>query len=440
MYFIISVATLIIGYMVYSRVVERFFGADNCKATPACTMADGVDYVKMSPGKIFLIQLLNIAGLGPVFGPILGALYGPWALVWIVLVGYNLGNGFKQFMRFFSVVLLLLVGVVFVTGPAALLASMTDWTLLVWVVIIFAYYFLATILPVDKIIGRIYPLFAVILLIMAVGLTAMLFIKGFDFYPAAQWTNQHPKGLPLWPLMFITIACGAISGFHATQSPMMARCVPDENCGRPIFYGAMIAEGVIALIWATLGMTFYDTPDALNATLAAGGPGKVVKDVSIALMGPVGGILAILGVVVLPITSGDTAFRSARLTIADFLNFSQVEQVKRLVIAVPLFVVGAILSQMNFDIIWRYFGWANQTLATIVLWAAAAYLVRRGMFHWIASVPATFMTSVCTTYLCYAKIGLGMPLNVSTWIGLAVAAGSLILFLAKRKTFEASPA
>ncbi|MEG6506059.1 carbon starvation CstA family protein [Nitratidesulfovibrio sp. 1201_IL3209] len=468
MYFIISVAALIIGYMVYSRVVERFFGADNCKETPACTMADGVDYVKMSPGKIFLIQLLNIAGLGPVFGPILGALYGPWALVWIVLgsifaggvhdyfsgmlsvryagksvpdvVGYNLGNGFKQFMRFFSVVLLLLVGVVFVTGPAALLASMTDWTLLVWVVIIFAYYFLATILPVDKIIGRIYPLFAVILLIMAVGLTAMLFVKGFDFYPAAQWTNQHPKGLPLWPLMFITIACGAISGFHATQSPMMARCVPDENCGRPIFYGAMIAEGVIALIWATLGMTFYSSPEALDATLAAGGPGKVVKDVSISLMGPVGGILAILGVVVLPITSGDTAFRSARLTIADFLNFSQVEHVKRLVIAVPLFVVGAILSQMNFDIIWRYFGWANQTLATIVLWAAAAYLVRRGMFHWIASAPATFMTSVCTTYLCYAKIGLGMPLNVSTWIGLAVAAGSLILFLSKRKAFEASPA
>ncbi len=240
--------------------------------------------------------------------------------------------------------------------------------------------------------------------------------------------------------MFITIACGAISGFHATQSPMMARCVPDENCGRPIFYGAMIAEGVIALIWATLGMTFYSTPEALDATLAAGGPGKVVKDVSIALMGPVGGILAILGVVVLPITSGDTAFRSARLTIADFLNFSQVEHVKRLVIAVPLFVVGAILSQMNFDIIWRYFGWANQTLATIVLWAAAAYLVRRGMFHWIASAPATFMTAVCTTYLCYAKIGLGMPLNVSTWIGLAVAAGSLILFLSKRKAFEASPA
>ncbi|MEG6506058.1 carbon starvation CstA family protein [Nitratidesulfovibrio sp. 1201_IL3209] len=468
MYFLLSLAALIGGYVVYSRVVERMFGVDNCRATPACTMADGVDYVKMNPKNIFLIQLLNIAGLGPVFGPILGALYGPWALVWIVLgsifagavhdyfsgmlsvrydgksvpdvVGYNLGNGFKQFMRFFSVVLLLLVGVVFVTGPAKLLDNLTGWGLMVWVVIIFAYYFLATILPIDKIIGRIYPVFAAILLIMAVGLTAMLFVKGYDFFPAAQWTNQHPAGLPLWPLMFITIACGAISGFHATQSPMMARCIPDENCGRPIFYGAMIAEGVIALIWATLGMTFYQTPEALNAALTAGGPGKVVNDVSMTLMGPIGGVLAILGVVVLPITSGDTAFRSARLTIADFLNYSQVENGKRLMIAVPLFVIGAALSQVNFDIIWRYFGWANQTLATIVLWAAAAYLVRRGMLHWMATVPATFMTAVCTTYICYAKIGLNIPLNISTWIGIAVAVGSLGLFLSKRKAFEASPA
>ncbi len=468
MYFLLSIAALIGGYVVYSRVVERMFGVDNCRATPACTMADGVDYVKMNPKNIFLIQLLNIAGLGPVFGPILGALYGPWALVWIVLgsifagavhdyfsgmlsvrydgksvpdvVGYNLGNGFKQFMRFFSVVLLLLVGVVFVTGPAKLLDNLTGWGLMVWVVIIFAYYFLATILPIDKIIGRIYPVFAAILLIMAVGLTAMLFVKGYDFFPAAQWTNQHPTGLPLWPLMFITIACGAISGFHATQSPMMARCIPNENCGRPIFYGAMIAEGVIALIWATLGMTFYQTPEALNAALTAGGPGKVVNDVSMTLMGPIGGVLAILGVVVLPITSGDTAFRSARLTIADFLNYSQVENGKRLMIAVPLFVIGAALSQVNFDIIWRYFGWANQTLATIVLWAAAAYLVRRGMLHWMATVPATFMTAVCTTYICYAKIGLNIPLNISTWIGIAVAVGSLGLFLSKRKAFEASPA
>ena len=467
MYFFLSVAALIGGYMVYSRVVERLFGVDNCKATPACTMADGVDYVKLPPSKVFLIQLLNIAGLGPVFGPILGALYGPWALVWIVLgsifaggvhdyfsgmlsvryegksvpdiVGYNLGNGFKQFMRFFSVLLLLLVGVVFVTGPAKLLANLTDMTLMTWVIIIFAYYFLATVLPVDKIIGRIYPLFAIILVVMAVGLTGAMIVKGYEFYPSAHFVNQHPTGLPLWPLMFITIACGAISGFHATQSPMMARCVPDENCGRPIFYGSMIAEGVIALIWATLGMSFYPTPEALNAAIAAGGPGKVVNDVSMTLMGPVGGVLAILGVVVLPVTSGDTAFRSARLTIADVLNFSQKGNGARLMIALPLFVIGAVLSQVNFDIIWRYFGWANQTLATIVLWASAAYLVRRGMFHWIASVPATFMTCVCVTYICYAKIGLNIPLDISTWIGIAAAVGSLGLFLVKRPAFAANP-
>lgn len=467
MYFFMSVAALIGGYMVYSRIVERMFGADNCKATPACTMADGVDYVKLPRSKIFLIQLLNIAGLGPVFGPILGALYGPWALVWIVLgsifaggvhdyfsgmlsvryegksvpdiVGYNLGNGFKQFMRFFSVLLLLLVGVVFVTGPAKLLANMTDMTLMTWVIIIFVYYFLATVLPIDQIIGRIYPLFAVILVIMAVGLTGAMIFKGYEFYPSAHFVNQHPTDLPMWPLMFITIACGAISGFHATQSPMMARCVPDENCGRPIFFGSMIAEGIIALIWATLGMSFYATPEALDAAIAAGGPGKVVNDVSMTLMGPIGGILAILGVVVLPVTSGDTAFRSARLTIADFLNYSQKGKGARLAIAVPLFVIGAALSQVNFDIIWRYFGWANQTLATIVLWASAAYLVRRGMFHWIASLPATFMTCVCMTYLCYAKIGLNIPLEMSTWIGIATAIGSLGLFLSRRSSFAANP-
>lgn len=467
MYFVLSVVALVGGYVIYSRVIERMFGADNCKDTPACTMADGVDFVKMKPWKIFMIQLLNIAGLGPVFGPILGALYGPWALVWIVLgsifaggvhdyfsgmlsvrhdgksipdvVGANLGNGFKHFMRYFSVLLLLLVGVVFVTGPAKLLADMTGISLLTLVVIIFAYYFLATILPVDKIIGRIYPLFAIILIIMAVGLTGAMILEGYEFYPSAHFSNQHPTGLPLWPLMFITIACGAISGFHATQSPMMARCVPNENCGRPVFYGAMIAEGVIALIWATLGMSFYQTPEALNAAIVAGGPGKVVKDVSVTLMGSVGGILAILGVVVLPITSGDTAFRSARLTIADVFGFSQKNRVSRLIIAVPLFVVGAALSQVNFDIIWRYFGWANQTLATVVLWAAAVYLVRRGMIHWLATLPATFMTCVTVTYLCFAKIGFNLPMDISTGVGVAVAVGSLALFLAQRKRFEARP-
>ncbi len=332
-------------------------------------------------------------------------------------------------MRLLTVVLLPLVGVVFVTSPARLLASLTGIDLLTLVAIIFSYYFLATILPVDKILGRIYPVFAILLLLMTIGLTGALVVGGWDFYPSARFVNQHPEGLPLWPLMFVTIACGAVSGFHATQSPLMARCLPDERAGRPVFFGAMIAEGVIALIWATLGMTFYQTPEALDVALKAGGPGKMVHDVSIGLMGPEGGALAILGVIVLPITSGDTAFRSARLTIPDIFNLPQRSKAMRLLIAVPLFAVGAVLSQENFDVVWRYFGWANQTLAAIVLWAAAVYLSRRGAIHWPATAPAVFMTAVTTSYLCYARIGFNLPLRLSSGIGVATAAGALGLFL-----------
>lgn len=457
-YLAISLAALVCGYLLYGRLMVRLMRPDNARPTPACTMADGVDYVKMPAKSVFLIQLLNIAGIGPVYGPILGALYGPWALVWIVLgsifagavhdyfsgmlsvryagksvpdvVGYNLGNGFKQFMRFFSVVLLLLVGVVFVTGPAKLLDNLTGWGLMVWVTIIFAYYFLATILPIDVVIGRVYPIFAGSLLVMAVGLTAALFVEGHATGAPLAWTTP-PADLPMWPLLFITIACGAISGFHATQSPLMARCLPDERSGLPVFYGAMIAEGALALIWATLGMALYPDPAKLQAAIAAGGPGKVVNDVSLELMGPVGGILAILGVIVLPITSGDTAFRSARLTIADVLGIAQRERHRRLLIAVPLFALGATLSQVNFEVIWRYFGWANQVLATLVLWTAAAFLARGGMFHWPASLPASFMTAVCATYICHARIGLNLSLAVSSWMGGAVAVLTLALFLSR---------
>lgn len=460
MYFILACAALIVGYFVYGTLVDRIFKSDENRATPAITKADGVDFVQMSSWRIFLIQLLNIAGLGPVFGPILGALYGPAALVWIVLgsifagavhdyfagmlsvryggtnvpniVGYNLGSAFKQIMRVFAVVLLVLVGVVFVTGPALLMTSITpawmDYKF--WLIVIFGYYFLATIMPIDKIIGALYPVFGAILIIMAVGITVMLFVSGTEFYPAAQWVNQHPKGLPLWPLMFITIACGACSGFHATQSPLMARCLPNEKLGRPVFYGSMIAEGLIALVWATVGMSFYQTPEALNAALAAGGPGAVVRESSLTLMGPIGGVLAILGVVILPITSGDTAFRAARLTIAEFINYSQIAPVKRLAIAVPLFAIGIALSQMDFNLIWRYFGWANQTLAAIVLWAGAAYLYRKNLCHWIASAPATFMTAATVSYICYEKaMGFGMPIDVSNIIGVAVAIVSLAAFI-----------
>ncbi len=467
MYFILAVAGLVVGYIVYGAFVDKVFGPDPNRPTPATTKADGVDFVPMSTGKIWLVQLLNIAGIGPIFGPILGALYGPAALLWIVLgsifagavhdymagmmsirfggnnvpniVGYTLGNGFKQLLRFFAVLLLLLVGVVFVTAPAKMLANLTTEYMgfYTWVVIIFAYYFLATILPIDKIIGRLYPLFGAVLIIMAVGVTTMLFLDGYDFYPAAEWTNQHPKDLPLWPLMFITIACGAISGFHATQSPLMARCLENEKLGKPVFYGSMIAEGFIGLVWATVGMTFYQTPELLQEALGAGGPGKVVADASYALMGGVGGLLAIIGVIILPITSGDTAFRAARLTIAEIVGFSQKEVVKRLTVAVPLFLVGAVLTQIDFNIIWRYFGWANQTLAALVLWSGAAYLYRNGRFHWIASLPATIMTAATISYICFMKgLGFGMPIGTSNMIGVGVALASLVLFIVKAKTVK----
>jgi len=468
-YFFLACAMLIAGYFVYGKIVEANFGVDNCRATPACRMEDGVDFVKMDPKKIYLIQLLNIAGLGPIFGPILGALYGPAALVWIVLgsifagavhdyfsgmlsvrydgksipdaVGYNLGKFAKQFMNVFSIVLLLLVGVVFVLGPAKLLANKIGFDLdnatavMLWTGIIFAYYFLATILPVDKIIGRLYPLFALALLIMAGGLTVMLIVDGYTFFPnGVGLANVHPTGLPLWPLMFITIACGAISGFHATQSPLMARCIPDEKCGRPVFYGAMIGEGIIALVWATLGMTFYQTPEALQAVLAQGGPAAVVDQVATTLMGPIGGFLAIIGVIILPISSGDTAFRSARLIIADFTNIAQRDVVKRLMIAVPLFAVGFLITKTEFGVIWRYFGFSNQTLATIVLWAAAMYLVRHGKIHWIATIPAVFMTAVCATYLCVApEFPLHLSETAGYGIGIAVAAVCFVWFMIKAR-------
>lgn len=472
-YFLLALAALLIGYMLYSRVVEKLFGADHCRATPACTMNDGVDYIKLPPSKIFMIQLLNIAGVGPVFGPILGALYGPSALLWIVIgsifaggvhdyfsgmmsiryngksipdvVGYTLGNGFKQFMRVFSVILLLLVGVVFVTAPAGLLAKLTpDWMdMTFWVIIIFCYYFLATILPIDVIIARLYPLFAVVLIIMAVGVAGGLIVEGYAFYQwtpieasGGIWGNQHPQGLPMWPLMFITIACGALSGFHATQSPLMSRCAPDEKCGRGVFYGAMIAEGVIALIWCTAGMTFYESGPDLLAAIKAGTPSAVVNEVCMTLLGPVGGILAILGVVALPVTSGDTAFRACRLVIADFTHINQGKAASRLMIAVPLFVIGGILSQVDFNIIWRYFGWSNQTLATIVLWSAAAYVVRRGGIHWIISLPATFMTATVFAYICVAKEGLQLPYDVSVIIGLVAAAVALGAFLMSTNWFR----
>lgn len=457
MYFFLSVAALIGGYFIYGAFVENVFGIDRNRPTPVTTKNDGVDYVEMPGWKIFLIQLLNIAGLGPVFGPILGALYGPAALLWVVfgcifagavhdfmtgmmslryggasypeVIGRNLGGGVRRVMEGYTVIFLILVGAVFVTGPAALLASITPLNLATWAAIIFAYYFIATVMPIDAIIGRIYPFFAALLLIMAGGLMIALFVQGYEILPStAFFTNQEPNGLPLWPILFITIACGAISGFHATQSPMMTRCMRNEGHGRFFFYGSMIAEGVIALIWVTLGLSFYGTTEGL----AAAGPAPVVvQKISVALLGNFGGFLAILGVIVLPVSTGDTAFRSARMLLADTFKVEQKTPAKRLLLAVPLFAVGIALTFIDFNVIWRYFGWANQTMACVALWACSVYLRRRDKFHWITTIPALFMTVVTVTFLCNAKIGFGMSIDISTYIGLFTAIVLFGIFMVK---------
>jgi carbon starvation protein CstA len=458
--FLLSLAALIAGYFIYGAFVEKVFGIEPDRKTPAVTMNDGVDYVPLPWKKILLIQILNIAGLGPIFGAIMGALYGPAAFLWIVLgsifagavhdffsgmlsvrhdgksiseiVGIYLGDSMKQFMRIFSVILLVLVGTVFIAGPAGLLANLgmtgifaNKWF---WLAVIIVYYFFATVLPIDKIIGKFYPVFGIVLLVMALGVGgALLFYQ--NPIPEISLSNLHPKQLPLWPMLFITIACGAISGFHSTQSPLMARCIETEKYGRRVFYGAMIAEGAIALVWAAAAMTFFNGIPGLAAALAKGGAGVVVHDVSIGLLGVVGGILAILGAIACPITSGDTAFRSARLTIADALGYDQTGAKSRLFIAVPLFAIGLGLNFIDFAIIWRYFAWSNQTLATIVLWGSAAYMVKFNKFHWIATIPATFMTAVCVTYIMIAPEGLKLSTTVAYPTGIIAALAVLTAFM-----------
>ena len=443
--FLLSIAALIAGYFLYGSLVERIFGADAGRTTPAISMQDGVDYVPMKWGRIFLIQFLNIAGLGPIFGAVAGAMWGPVAFFWIVfgcifagavhdyfsgmlsvrhggksiseIVGLYLGNGFRQFMRVFTVLLMLLVGAVFVVGPAGILNGMASLGLPFWISLIFIYYVLATMLPVDKIIGKIYPVFGLSLLFMAVGIFAGLLAGGFKIPEAIPlgFVNMHnePGKFPVFPMLFITIACGAISGFHSTQSPLMARCITNEKLGRRVFYGAMVAEGVVALIWAAAGMAFFGGPGQLNTVMAAhqGNAAWVVNEISNSLLGKAGGILALLGVVAAPITSGDTAFRSARLIVADFLKYAQGPVRNRLMVTIPLFVAGFIITRVDFAIIWRYMAWSNQTLATIVLWAITVYLVKERKAFLITLIPSVFMTAVISTYILVAPEGLQLPLN-----------------------------
>jgi carbon starvation protein CstA len=471
--FLIALAVLILGYIFYGAFIDKLFKPDD-RITPAVSVNDGVDYVPMKQKwNIFLIQLLNIAGLGPIYGAILGALFGPAVYIWIVfgnifagavhdylsgmismrhnganiseLVGIYLGNKMKWVMRIFSVILLVLVGTVFMSGPAALLAKLTpeSLNLTFWLYAILIYYFLATILPFDKIIGRLYPVFGFVLIFMAFGVGIMLLLNNGNS-PLPELTSiplTNIKGQALWPIMFITVACGAISGFHATQSPMVARVMMSERDGRKIFYGAMVAEGVIALVWAAAGTTFYNGAAGLNEALAAlGGQGGVVFDVTKSLLGPIGGVLAILGVVAAPITSGDTAFRAARLTLSDIFKLDQKPLKNRLFIAVPLLFVGWYLTQgVDYQIIWRYFSWANQTLAMIALWMGAAYLYQHKITHWVASIPAIFMSAVSVTYILQAAEGFKLATSISYPVGFVSALaifGVFYFFILKKPIKE----
>ena len=463
--FTLALVILIAGYFIYGAYVNRIFGPDDRK-TPALTIADGVDYIPLPTWKIFMIQFLNIAGLGPIFGAIMGAQFGTASYLWIVLgtifagavhdffsgalsirnggeslpeiVGRFLGTKTKKVMCVFTLILMILVGAVFVSGPAELLAGMTpDWmNSIFWIIVIFLYYILATILPVDKIIGKIYPLFAIALLFMAIGILVMLYIKSPELPEIWNGFGTKYEKNPIFPMMFISIACGAISGFHATQSPLMARCMTSEKHCRPIFYGAMVAEGIVALIWAAAATYFFQENGIIDQITGRAISGAAVATtISKEWLGAFGGILAILGIVAAPITSGDTALRSARLIAADFLHIDQRPISKRLLICLPLFFItmGVLLYSLQdaegFKIIWRYFAWCNQTLSVFTLWAITVYLVRSGKNFYIALLPALLMTTVCATYICIAPEGLALPATASYIIGGTCLLIALVWFI-----------
>lgn len=465
--FFTSLAVLIVGFLVYGKVTERIFSPDDRK-TPAVSINDGVDYVPMKTWKAFLIQLLNIAGTGPIFGALMGAVFGPVVFLWIVfgsilggavhdymsgmissrhegtsiaeLSGTYLGKAAKVIMRIFSVVLLVLCGTVFVTSPAGLLAKLTpEWmNATLWAVIILIYYLLATLLPIDKLIGKLYPIFGVLLILMALTVIGGILLSGGKYViPEISLKNLHPSGTPIWPYMFITVACGAISGFHATQSPMIAKCITSEKEGRIVFYGAMISEAVIALVWAAAGVSFYGTTQLLSEALTKGAS-NVVYDISTGVLGVFGGVLAVAGVVICPITSGDTAFRSARLILAETFKLNQKKLRNRLYITVPLLVIGGLLTWFavtndnGFQTVWRYFSWSNQTLAMIALWVSTAYLLKKGRYPFgslLTALPAVFMTAVSITYILIAKEGFRLNQTVSYTAGIIAAAAALCVYL-----------
>lgn len=480
--FTIALLVLIGGYFVYGTFVSKVFGQDPKRVTPVHTHADGVDFVELPTWKIFLIQFLNIAGLGPIFGAIMGVMFGPSAFLWIVLgtifagavhdymsgmlslrnngaslpeiVGGQLGNGIKNVLRVFSLLLMILVGAVFVYNPADLLAMLTPDSLdrLFWIIVIFSYYMLATLLPIDKLIGKLYPLFGFALLFMALGIMTMLYVNA-DSIPEI-WQGGlgnrrlDAEAAPIFPMMFVSIACGAISGFHATQSPMMARCLKNEKHARPVFYGAMVTEGIVALIWAAAAVAFTGGYAELQQTLGSSSPAVLVNDISKNWLGAFGGVLAILGVIAAPITSGDTALRSARLIAADFMNIKQKKITKRIAVSVPIFILCFIVMLIPYEALWRYFAWCNQVLSVFTLWAITVYLARERKAYVITMLPAMFMTAVTVTYIFFAPegfnaltqsmFGLTISYEFAVGAGLTVTLLLAAMFMKYRRSLSAT--
>ena len=465
--FIICLVALIIAYFTYGRYLQRVADTDPEKLCPSKRLADGVDYITMPRWRVFLIQLLNIAGTGPIFGAILGACFGPVAFLWITLggiffgamhdylsgmmilradgrslpevLGIYLGSNIRQITRWFSILLLVLVGAVFILSPAELLANLvpsvqsTAW---VWIILI--YYIVATVLPVDKVIGRLYPIFGAALICMALGLLGVIIFENYSV-PELSFHNYqlNPIAMPIIPTLFITIACGAISGFHATQSPMMARCVGNEKECRAVFYGSMISESIIALIWAAIAMAFFNGATELGVALSGHGnnPAWAVDVISRTTLGKFGAILAILGVVAAPITSGDTAFRSARLIIADMFGIEQKTLWRRFAICIPLFALGYGITCVNFGVVWRYFAWANQTLAAFTLWAIVVWLQRAGKPQWIGLIPAVAMTYIVVSFMFISNQFLGMGPTLAAYVlaGVITALPTYIILRNKQK-------
>lgn len=477
--FSIAILLLVAGYFVYGKIVERYLDVDPSRPTPAYMQNDGVDFTPIPTWKVFVIQFLNIAGLGPIFGAVSGAAFGPAAYLWIVVGcifmgavhdffagmmsvhngGVNmpditakyLGSKMKVVMNVVVVFLLMAVGVSFVIGPSGLMESLTGVNKEIWLYVIFGYYVIATLLPVDKIIGSIYPFMGAILLFMAFGIGAVMIagdIRGVhemvELTPSMlrNW-HSDPQSNLLFPMMFIVISCGAISGFHATQSPMMARCLKNEKHARVVFYGAMIAEGIVAMIWATAAMAYFGGPEGLNAAMGETGvmvsgelvknaqPADIVDMICRSWLGKVGAVIAVLGVVICPITSGDTAFRSLRLSIADFLKYDQKPIVKRLIVCVPIFLIAFLFCKVNFSTAWSYLGIANQTLAALVMWTGAAYLATRNKPHWMCSVPATFLTFICVSFIIISPLGLHLSPTVGYAAGIATALCAMIFCIVK---------